>query len=97
MRNTAYGAREGESKSLPRDPGFRVRATCTQKVRGPLLAEGIFHIIDSHHELDLMERLIGLRLVLLIQHRQVVIHLYGALAVLVFSRGADSLAECNYL
>ena len=34
MRNTAYGAREGESKSLPREEGFRVRVTCTQKVRG---------------------------------------------------------------
>ena len=34
VRNTAYGAREGESKSLPRDPGFRVRVTCTPKVRG---------------------------------------------------------------
>ena len=34
LRNTAYGARGGESKSLPRDPGFRVRVTYTQKVRG---------------------------------------------------------------
>ena len=34
VRNTAYGAREGESKSLPREEGFRVRVTCTQKVRG---------------------------------------------------------------
>ena len=29
VRNTAYGAREGESKSLPRGEGFRVRVTCT--------------------------------------------------------------------
>ena len=34
MRNTAYGAREGERKSLPRGEGFRVRVTCTKKVRG---------------------------------------------------------------
>ena len=34
MRNTAYGAREGERKSIPRGEGFRVRVTCTQKVRG---------------------------------------------------------------
>ena len=34
LRNTAYGAREGESKSLPRGEGFRVRVTCTQKCVG---------------------------------------------------------------
>ena len=34
MRNTAYGAREGESKSLPRGEGFRVRVTCTKKCAG---------------------------------------------------------------
>ena len=34
VRNTAYGAREGESKSLPRGEGFRVRVTCTQKCVG---------------------------------------------------------------
>ena len=34
LRNPAYGAREGESKSLPRGEGFRMRVTCTQKVRG---------------------------------------------------------------
>ena len=33
LRNTAYGAREGERKSLPRGEGFRERVTCTQKVR----------------------------------------------------------------
>ena len=31
MRNTAYRAREGVGKSLPRGEGFRVRVTCTQK------------------------------------------------------------------
>ena len=34
LRNTAYGAREGESKSLPRGEGFRERVTCTQKCVG---------------------------------------------------------------
>ena len=33
VRNTAFGAREGEGKSLPRGEGFRVRVTCTKKVR----------------------------------------------------------------
>ena len=28
-RNTAFGARQGEGKSLPRGEGFRVRVTCT--------------------------------------------------------------------
>ena len=27
VRNTAFGAREGEGKSLPRGEGFRVRVT----------------------------------------------------------------------
>ena len=35
VRNTAFGAREGEGKSLPRGEGFRVRVTCTKKVRRP--------------------------------------------------------------
>ena len=34
MRNTAFRDRKGESKSIPRGEGFRVRVTCTQKVRG---------------------------------------------------------------
>ena len=41
MRNTAYGVREGESKSLPRDPGFRVRVTCMQKVRASACAQQV--------------------------------------------------------
>ena len=32
-RNTAFGARQGEGKSLPRGEGFRVRVTCTKKTR----------------------------------------------------------------
>ena len=31
MRNTAYRAREGVGKSLPRGEGFRVRVTCEKK------------------------------------------------------------------
>ena len=31
VRNTAFGAREGEGKSLPRGEGFRVRVTYTKK------------------------------------------------------------------
>ena len=34
MRKTAYRAREGEGKSLPRGEGFRVRVTCTKKCVG---------------------------------------------------------------
>ena len=30
-RNTAFGARQGEGKSLPRGEGFKVRVTCTYK------------------------------------------------------------------
>ena len=35
VRNTAFGAREGEGKSLPLGEGFRVRVTYTKKVRRP--------------------------------------------------------------
>ena len=38
-RNTAFGARQGEGKSLPRGEGFRVRVTCTKKRVG-LTASG---------------------------------------------------------
>ena len=34
MRNTAFGAREGEGKSLPRGEGLRVRVTYTKKYVG---------------------------------------------------------------
>ena len=34
MRNTAFRAREGDGKSLPRGEGFRVRVTCTKKYAG---------------------------------------------------------------
>ena len=34
MRNTAYRARQGDGKSLPRGEGLRVRVTCTKKCVG---------------------------------------------------------------
>ena len=43
VRNTAFGAREGEGKSLPRGEGFRVRVTCTQRVRGVCNIRTIAH------------------------------------------------------
>ena len=39
-RNTAFGARQGEGKALPRGEGFRVRVTCTYKKRVGLTASG---------------------------------------------------------
>ena len=36
MRNTAFGAREGEGKSLPRGEGFRVRVTYTKASSLPM-------------------------------------------------------------
>ena len=62
-----------------------------------LFSDCIFHIINCHHQLDFVEGFIGLCLILLVQHGQIVIHLDCSLAVLILTRCTNPLSQGNNL